>query len=314
MAKIIALANQKGGVSKTTSSLNICYSFAQKGRKALLIDFDSQGSSSLNLGIDVASDEINTIEELLVKFMDDPKSITYEDVKPYIYKPTFETNERIEGTTKWQRVNKEFGFDVIPASLNLATVEMQMMLRGGRTVSGKAYPFYLRDICKVLNDKYDFIVIDTAPSLSYLSINAMCASTSGIIVPSNLDIMSFRGIGSFIDTANEAVQIAKNAKEEHRGILGVLLSLYSERRTVDNALARYIIDFYPVPVFKTRIIDSSDAKKANASMLLFSQVNKKAKACFDNLTTEIEEAINYPDKWKQEAKDTYMQTKQEEGE
>ena len=314
MAKICTTANQKGGVSKTTSSLNICYSFAQKGRRTLYVDFDSQGSGSLNLGIDVASENTRTIDELLVNFMDNPKSITYEDVKPYIYHPTYEANERVEGTTKWERVNKPFGFDVIPASLNLATVEMQMMLRGGRTVSGKAYPFYLRDILKPLDEYYDFIIIDTAPSLSYLSINAMCAGTSGIIVPSNLDIMSFRGIGSFIDTANEAVQLTQNAGEDHRGILGVLLSLYSERRTVDNALARYIIDFYPVPVFKTRIIDSSDAKKANASMLLFSQVNKKAKACFDNLTAEIEEAINYPDKWKQEAKDTYMQTKQEEGE
>lgn len=310
MAKIICLANQKGGVSKTTDSLNICYSFAQKGRRALLIDFDSQGSASQNLGLDVSSEDTNTIENLIYDFLDNPQAITYEDVKDYIYRPTYETNERIEGSINWQTVNKEFGFDIIPSSLALATVESHIAMRGGRSQSGKIYPFYLRDICKVLDDRYDFIVVDTAPSLGALSINAMCSAKSGIIIPSNLDIMSFRGIGSFIDTANEAVNISIKAGEEHRGILGVLLSLYSERRSVDNALAKYIIEYYPVPVFKTKIIDSSDARKANASMLLFSQINKKAYNCFDELTSEIEEAINYPEKWQNDAKKVYEENKE----
>ena len=312
MSKTLCLANQKGGVAKSTNSLNICYALSQKGNRVLLIDFDSQGSSSLNLGIDVSDDNTNTIEMLLDEYLDKPTKITYEAVKDYIYTPTYVANERVSG--KWTKVNKEFGFDVIPSSLGLASVEMKMGLVGGKSVGGKVFPFYLYLICQTLEDKYDYIIIDTAPSLSTLSVNAMCCATSGIIIPSNLDIMSFRGIGSFIDTAKECVELSEKAGVKHRGILGVLLSLYSERRTVDNYLARYIIDFYPVPVFKTKIIDSSDAKKANASMLLFSQINKKAKACYDKLADELEEAINKPNEWQLSAKQQYEDTKEEQGE
>ena len=312
MAKILCLANQKGGVAKSTNALNISYMLSQKGKKVILIDFDSQGSSSLNLGIDISDSNTNTIDMLLSKFMGHTFDIKYEDVKPYIYRPVFETNERVGG--KWERVNKEFGFDVIPSSLALAMVEMKMGLIGAVKNNGKIDPFCLTDVVRTFKDKYDYVIIDTAPSLSTLSINAMVCAVDGIIIPSNLDIMSFRGIGSFIDTAKDCVEITNKKNIKHRGILGVLLSLYSERRTVDNSLARYIIDFYPIPVFKTKIIDSSDAKKANASMLLFSQINKKARACYERLVDEIEEALTDPAGWEESAKKQYEETKKEQGE
>ena len=99
--------------------------------------------------------------------------------------------------------------------------------------------------------------------------------------------MSFRGIKSF----EESVEAAKKLNPNHKGILGILLSLYFDKRAVDNALAKYIEEFYPIPVFKTQIPDSTDAKRANASGLLFSQVNKKAKKAFDELCKEIMDAV-----------------------
>lgn len=293
--KVIALGNQKGGVGKTTNTLNLSYALANTyGQKVLMIDMDSQGSAGLNLGIDIADDETHTIDQLLEPYViGKVRDISWEAVKQCIYTPVYSDRIRDpENRLRWIETSKPFGFDIIPSSLYLSVVELRMGIIGGQTRRG-IYQYYLRDVIRVIEEHadYDFIVIDTPPSLGALSINSMAAATDGIIVVTNLDIMSIRGIDSFIESS----ETVKRANAAHRGIMGILLALYSERRTVDKTIDEWIKQFLPIPTFDTRIPESADVKKANSSLLLFSQINKKAKAAYDSLAKEVIEAVQNPE-------------------
>lgn len=293
--KIVAFANQKGGVSKTSSCMNVCYSLANTYRlKTLLIDFDAQASASIQLGCNVFSGEVNTVDKLLEPMVSQKvKGATWEAVQRCIYSPTYQDRIRDpENKMQWKTVDKPFGFDIMPSSLYLSVVELYMGLVSGALRNG-AYQYYLTEVCRCIceNADYDMICIDTSPSLGPTVLNAMMAAKDGIIAVSNADVMSLRGIGSFIET----VQTIKNIKEDHRGILGILLSLYSDRRIVDRSIDEWVKEFLPIPTFDTRIPESSDVKKANSSMLLVSQINKKIAKAFDELTREIIYAVNYPD-------------------
>ena len=307
---VICLGNQKGGCSKTTCCLNIAYTYANTyGKKVLLIDLDSQASSSLNVGINVTDDDVNTIDELLGAYV--RREITtfeWEDVKNFIYTPTYSARRRIPNSTKWETIDVPFGFDVMPSALPLSLVELQMSLvaKGGKT-----YSYYLYDLleCIKKQELFDVVICDTPPALSSTVINAMMCSVDGIIVPSNLDIMSYRGIASFKESADYVQQAAAKRGIEHRGILGILLSLYSERRSVDKALEEYVHEFYPTPTFSQQIRESSDAKRANAEGLLFCMINKKAKEDFDNLVKEIDFAINDKEGWEKKTEETWQKIK-----
>ena len=312
--KVICLGNQKGGCAKTSDCLNIAYCFAKTmGCKVLLIYRDSQGSASLNLGVNITDDDTNTIDELLGAYV--KKEITsfdWEDVQNFIYTPTFLTRRRIPGTTRWENVDEPFGFDIIPSALPLSLVELQMALVGSRNTDGKIYLYYLYDLVQCIkeNADYDYIIIDTPPALGSLSMNAMMAANA-IIVPSNLDIMSFRGIQSFKESADYVQDVAKKRGIEHRGILGILLSLYSERRSVDKALEEYVHEFYPTPTFQHQIRESSDARRANAEGLLFAQINKKAKEDFDAVCKEIEYALSDKEGWEKKTKEIWDEIKRQ---
>ena len=311
--RIICLANQKGGVSKTTASLNLSYVLANvKKYKVLLIDLDSQASASLSVGIDIANEEVNSIDELLdKKVSDEIDEYEWEDIQNYIYTPKYEGVVR--NGTKWDRTELPYGFDIIPSRLNLALVELKMGVKASQN-NGIINPLYLKKLTDVICEKgdYDYIVIDTPPALGSLSMNAMMASSSGgIIVPATLDLLSFYGINSFIDSANYVVDFYKKSGLEHRGILGILLSLYSSRRTVDRAVEKYVVDFYPIATFKSTIRESTDCKRANASNMLFCQINKKALADFTSLAEEVEFAIENKEQFEIEAKKRFEDVSEE---
>lgn len=318
MTRVLTFGNQKGGVSKSTASLNCSYAFANyKNKKVLLIDLDSQGSSSLNLGINVTDDDTNTIDILLGAYV--RREITeflWEDVKNFIYTPTYSGRRRVAGSIEWESVDIPFGFDVMPSALPLSSVELEMALVGGKSNDGKIYSYYLYDLIECIkeNADYDYIIIDTPPSLGSLSINAMTAATSGIIIPSNLDLMSYRGIITFKESADFVKKNTHARGIEHRGILGILLSLYSERRSVDKALEEYVHDFYPTPTFQAQIRESSDARRATAEGLLFVQINKKAKEDFSKLVDEIEYAIDDPEGWLANNEKVWQEIKKQRGE
>ena len=134
-------------------------------------------------------------------------------------------------------------------------------------------------------------MIDTPPSLGALSMNAMAAAKDGIIVVSNLDIMSVRGISTFIETS-EAV---KRLVPEHRGIIGIMFSLYVDRRVIDRTIDDWAKTFLPIPTFNAHIPESSAFKKANSAMLLACQLDKKVKSAFDEFADEVIFTSEHPD-------------------
>lgn len=291
MTNVICLANQKGGVAKTTDSLNIAYALANYyNKKVLLVDFDSQASATLDLGVDATSDDTRSIDELLDPYVENiTVRPTWDEIKDYIYTPTYITRVRDENNRmKWVDTEVPYGFDLIPSSINLSITELKMGIYG--SASGHMiYNGYLHDIIETIceNVDYDFVVIDTPPALGALSMNGIRAATAGVCLVTNLDIMSFRGLSSLIEAVNSVQKGFIGEDEVHHGIIGIILGLYSERRTIDRALSDYLREFYPVRAFETRIPESSDVKKANASNLLYAQVNKKAAQTFDNLAGEI---------------------------
>ena len=295
--KVLCVGNQKGGVSKTTTSLNLCYSLANTyNQKVLLIDMDSQGSASLNLQIDVASEDIHTIDQLLEPIvLREQRNVTWEALQECIYTPTYTDRVRDpEDRMKWKQVQTPFGFDLIPSSLYLSIVEMRMGIAAGKFYGGAINQFYLRQtIIETLRNysEYDYVVIDTPPSLGALSVNAMAAAEDGVIIVSNLDVMSTRGIESFI----ESTQMVQQANTSHRGILGILFALYSDRRAVDRQVDDWAQQFLPIPVFDSKIPETANVKKANSSKLLVSQIDKKMKAAYDAFTNEVMYATEHPD-------------------
>lgn len=308
--KVIALTNQKGGVGKTTTSLNLAYRLVRKfNKRVLILDLDPQGNIGSSLGYDpYEDDELNSIENLLEPHVENPKlEYSWEEIRPYIYSPTYQDRERING--KWETVNKPFGFDITLSTSDLSLVDLKMALLSNNRINA----FYVYDMVEVIKnlDIYDYIIIDTPPALGSLSVNALSASIDGIIIPSTCELNSFKGIRRLISSVNELQEMFETKGITHRGILGIALSAFRIGRTVDMGLQDYVKEYYPVPTFKTEIRESSDARKATASLYLFSQINAKAEADYDALAEEVEFAVNNPEGWNERNKAIYEKAKGE---
>lgn len=294
MTYVIAVANQKGGVGKTTTAINLAYAMSQAGKKVLVIDMDMQGSASLNLGIDTEDDETNTIDIIMEERIKRPTSpVEWDEVKQFIYEPTYPDRKRDpDNHMKWIDCRTPFGFYILPSSLRLSVAELHMGLAGGVTRKGLRHD-YLSKItdCIAENTDIDYIIIDTPPSLGALSLNSIAAATSGCIIVSSLDVMAVRGIATFIETT----ETIKRLIPGHRGILGILLGLYCERRIIDRNIDDWVKDFLPIPTFDTRIPDSQSFKKANSAMMVACQLDKKIDLAYKSLAEEVIQAVEYPE-------------------
>ena len=202
MGRIIAVANQKGGVGKTTTSINLAACLAEKGKKVLAVDMDPQGNLTSGLGVDKDSVE-KSIYELIIGEV---------DIKEVINKEVLEN------------------LDIIPTSIDLSAAEIELI-----GVDDKEY--ILRNAIDQVKDQYDFVIIDCPPSLSMLTINAMTTADS-VIVPIQCEYYALEGLSQLIHTV-ELVKDRLNSKLE---IEGVVFTMYDARTNLSLQVVENVKD------------------------------------------------------------------------
>ena len=189
MSEIMAIANQKGGVGKTTTTINLSAALAEQGKRVLIIDMDPQGNTSSGLGID--KDELETTVYQLM--------IGDNSFDECVQKDVFEN------------------LDVLAANVNLAGIEIETMDMEDRN-------YILRDIISEVEDKYDFIIIDCPPSLNTLTINSMTTADS-VLVPIQCEYYALEGLSQLIYTIN----LVKDRLNPKLTINGVVFTMYDGR-------------------------------------------------------------------------------------
>ena len=213
MGRIIAIANQKGGVWKTTTAINLSASLASLGKKVLAIDMDPQGNMSSGLGVDKNEVE-KTVYDLIIGNI---------GIEECIYEEVIEN------------------LDVLPSNIDLSAAEIELI-----GVDNKEY--ILRDEVNKVKEKYDFIIIDCPPALSMLTINAMTTSDS-VLVPIQCEYYALEGLSQLIHTI-ELVQERLNPELE---IEGVVFTMYDARTNLSLQVVENVKDNLNQNIYKTII-------------------------------------------------------------
>ena len=185
MARVIAIANQKGGVGKTTTAMNLGVALAEKGRKTLLVDMDPQGALSISLGVNSYA-----LDHTLYNVLIDSQISLYSVIHPI-------------------RSN----LDLVPANIDLAAAEVEL-------ISAIAREFIFKEILQTVRSSYDYVLVDCSPSLGLLTINALTAA-DGVIIPLQCEYLALRGMKVLIETI-EKVKAKLNPRLELLGILGTM--------------------------------------------------------------------------------------------
>ncbi len=244
LGTIVAVANQKGGVAKTTSVASLGAAFAELGKRVLLVDLDAQACLTFSLGVDPEEVQVS-INEVLVG-----RGISARDAI-------------VECTD---------GVDLVPSVIELAGAESQLMPRPGRE-------FVLRSVLEPLRPDYDVILLDCSPSLGVLTLNALTAS-QGVIIPMVCEMLSHRGVGQLLDTVTDVRAILNPALE----VFGILPTLYDGRSKHARAVLADVGERYGLPVLSPPIpktVRFAEAPALGRSILATSRSSKGAKAYRD---------------------------------
>ncbi|MGP1993377.1 ParA family protein [Zobellia laminariae] len=249
MGKIIAIANQKGGVGKTTTAVNLAASLGVLEKKVLLIDADPQANATSGLGIDVETVEYGTYQLL---------------------EHTIGAKEAIISTDSPN-------LDLIPAHIDLVAIEIELVDKDQRE-------YMMKQAISDLRDSYDYILIDCAPSLGLLTLNALTAADS-VIIPIQCEYFALEGLGKLLNTI-KSVQKIHNANLD---IEGMLLTMYDSRLRLSNQVVEEVRKHFSDMVFDTiiqRNVRLSEAPSYGESIIKYDASSKGA-TNYLNLANEV---------------------------
>lgn len=253
MAITIAVTNQKGGVGKTTTAVNVAYFLSKMGKKTLLIDFDPQGNATSGLGVDKQSLETGM-----------PEVVTSQNP----------LSEVIIAT-------EHKGLFLAPTTSHLANTEVELAQAEGRFVR-------LRRAIDEVQADYDFIIIDSPPSLSLLTVNGLIASQY-ILLPVQAEFYALEGLGQLLET----MKLIRKGLNPMLEIIGVLPTMMDSRTTLSNQVYEEIKKHFPDKVFKTTIprnIRLAEAPSHGLPVGVYDRFSKGSRA-YKQLAKEIVERI-----------------------
>ncbi len=249
MGKIIAIANQKGGVGKTTTSVNLSACLGKMGKKTLIVDIDPQGNTTSGLGIDPKTLSLSIYDCL----------INETDIKDVILK------------TEYQ------GLFIVPSNINLAGAELELALKEKRE-------FLLKECLSKVKDFFDFILIDCPPSLGLITLNSFTAADS-ILVPIQCEYYALEGLSQLTNT----IKLVKKSLNPTLSIEGNLMTMFDARTNLSIQVVDEVKKFFKDKVFKTiipRNVRLSEAPSFGQPIIEYDKHSKGAE-CYLALAEEV---------------------------
>ena len=241
MGKIVSIANQKGGVGKTTTSINLSTILAKKGKKVLMIDADPQGNASSGVGIDRDELELSVYDILI------------NDVQ-------------LEEVVKKTNIKN---LSLCPSNINLAGAEVEL-------VSVMSREHRLKEKLDTVKDEYDFIIIDCPPSLGLITLNAFTASDT-VLIPVQCEYYALEGLGQLLNT----ISLVKKHLNKEIEIEGALLTMYDARTNLSNQVVKEVKKYFDNKVYKNvipRNVKLSEAPSYGMPISIYDPRSKGAKS------------------------------------
>ena len=249
MGKIIAIVNQKGGVGKTTTSVNLSAYLAHLGKRVLLVDIDPQANATSGIGIDHRNLEMGVYEALIGN------------------KPLFEVVKRT--------VQK--GLHIAPATLSLAGAGVEMVNLENRE-------FRLANVLEEARKDYDYIIVDGPPSLGLLTVNSLVAADE-VLIPIQSEYYALEGLSQLLET----ISLVQNNLKPTLGIMGAVITMFDRRNKLSESVMGELYQYFPNRIFRSvipRSVRLAEAPSYGRSILHYDPKSKGGKA-YEGLAKEI---------------------------